>query len=144
MNRLHAKLDKQDQHGNTALHIAVIHGKSESYRYVRGARPDAAGDAPSCCAERGRKLSVTPCRPLPRPALALCMDCKLEDVQNGVEDIADITERLTPLQLAAKLGVRCTQARASCAEVKAQRWLADPPGCPLLHSFAEESPARRG
>ena len=36
VNRLHAPLMNQDQHGNTALHLAVIHGKSESYRYVRG------------------------------------------------------------------------------------------------------------
>ena len=43
-------------------------------------------------------------------ALSLVVGCELETLVNG-QQTDDVSQRLTPLQLAAKLGVKCTQAR---------------------------------
>ena len=116
VNRLHAKLDNADQHGNTALHIAVIHGKNESYRYVRGARrtwcpKPTRRHSPALCvnALAGAHTRAT-------AALGKSQGLLLEQMQSGIPADGRRGDsewnRLTPLQLAAKLGVKCTQARA--------------------------------
>lgn len=115
---------KDKERENTALHMAVLWGNNESYRYLKGARARARGGAerragglPGAPRGTGHPPPVT-CL-LPPAASLLTRGLFSLHTALGADEKVVNTDNLTPLQLAAQKGMKCTQQPVTSKDISA-------------------------